>query len=226
MCAILFDAATGPLESMNNIFSGKKNVYKVLLVVFAMAILLYRLEIYDLLIFWLLTFSLVFLLTRLVLAGIIASFVAVLAFFGLYAYFALPPVDQDRFNGYISTLKAGGHRGLALDAPENTMAAFRLTKEMKADSLEFDLEFTSDGIAVVLHDDTVDRTTDGTGRIDQLTWTEVQKLNAAAKFKGGVRKFEMEKVPTLEETLQLGLQLGLKMFIDVKTSHKLVSDCS
>jgi len=156
------------------------------------------------------------------LVGFFASVISVAIFFGLYVYFAVPPVDKDRVDGYVSNMKAGAHRGLALDAPENTMAAFRLSKELKADSIEFDLEFTSDGMAVILHDDTLDRTTDGTGRIDQTTWEQVQKLNAAAKFTGGVREFKKEKIPTLEETLQLGMELGMKMFIDVKTTHELV----
>lgn len=206
------------------IFFSRLNRYKrvISLLYFAMAVLLYRLEVFDLLLLWILTFSFVFLISRQALLGFFTSLISAAIYFGLYAYYAVPPVDQDRFNGYISTLKAGAHRGLALDAPENTMAAFRLTKELKADALEFDLEFTSDGMAVILHDDTLERTTDGTGRIDQTTWEQAQKLNAAAKFIGGVRKFENEKIPTLEETLQFGLQNGLKMFIDVKTAHKLV----
>ena len=75
------------------------------------------------------------------------------------------------------------HRGESVDAPENTLVAFRLAKKNKAAGVEFDLSYTSDGHAVLLHDDDVDRTTDGTGPIDQLTLAEVRQLNAAYNHK-------------------------------------------
>lgn len=114
---------------------------------------------------------------RLLLTGLTVLFVM----FGFH-FFCLPPVKYDQFRKFLNGLRVGAHRGLALDAPENTLAAFKLSKSLGADSVEFDLEFTKDGVPVLLHDDTVDRTTDGIGCVRNLTFDEVSKLNAAAKF--------------------------------------------
>lgn len=91
-----------------------------------------------------------------------------------------------------------GHRGASGYAPENTMASFKLAHEMGADMVELDVYVSVDGTLVVMHDDTVDRTTDGTGRIEDMTLEQIQKLDAGAKFD---EKFKGERVPTLEEVL-------------------------
>lgn len=77
------------------------------------------------------------------------------------------------------------HQGGALEAPGNTLAAFRTALENGADVLEFDVQQTADGELVVLHDDTVDRTTDGQGRVDELTREELAELDAAYWFVPG-----------------------------------------
>lgn len=74
-----------------------------------------------------------------------------------------------------------GHRGGGLEAPENTLAAFKLAKENGATGVEFDLDFTKDGVPVIIHDSTVDRTTDGTGKVCDFTYDEIRQLNASAK---------------------------------------------
>ncbi len=91
-----------------------------------------------------------------------------------------------------------GHRGASAYAPENTLAAFNLAFEMGADGIELDVSLTKDGVPVVIHDDTVDRTTDGHGAIRDLTLKEVKRLDAGAKFDA---KFRGEKIPTLAEVL-------------------------
>ena len=73
------------------------------------------------------------------------------------------------------------HRGGALDAPENTLAAFKLAKQNGATGVEFDLDFTKDGVPVIIHDSTVDRMTDGTGNVSDFTYEEIRRLNASAK---------------------------------------------
>lgn len=109
-----------------------------------------------------------------------------------------------------------GHRGAGLDMPENTLAAFRECHRNGGDGIELDVEFTSDGIAVVLHDDTVDRTTDGSGKINEISFVEARRLNAAANHpKGHLAGFQ--EIPTLEETCKLCLDLGLHIFIEVKS---------
>ncbi|XZE53606.1 glycerophosphodiester phosphodiesterase [Planctomycetaceae bacterium SH139] len=91
------------------------------------------------------------------------------------------------------------HRGLLRHAPENTLANFRACLEVRL-GFEFDVERTKDGHLVCIHDDTVDRTTDGSGRISQLTLDEIRKLDAGSWFDS---KFAGEQVPTIEEVLEL-----------------------
>lgn len=110
-----------------------------------------------------------------------------------------------------------GHRGAGLDLPENTLSAFRLCRSRGADGVEIDVEFTSDQVAIILHDDTVDRTTDGTGEIGSFTFEEARKLNAAAKHSKS-SSLPFEPLPTLEETLKLCLEIGLHVFIEVKSA--------
>lgn len=74
-----------------------------------------------------------------------------------------------------------GHRGGGIEAPENTLAAFRKAKQNGASAVEFDLDFTQDGVPVIIHDATVDRTTDGCGKICDLRYEQLRRLNASAK---------------------------------------------
>lgn len=86
-----------------------------------------------------------------------------------------------------------GHRGASADAPENTPAAFALALEQNADGIEFDVQLCADGVAVVMHDDTVDRTCDGTGRVADLTLADLRLMT-----------IENEHViPTLDEVFEL-----------------------
>jgi len=91
-----------------------------------------------------------------------------------------------------------GHRGTVEFAPENTLAAFEAAIQRGAHLLEIDIRTTSDGHLVLIHDATVDRTTNGTGRVADLTLEEIQALDAGSWFDPA---FEGEKIPTLEEAL-------------------------
>lgn len=98
------------------------------------------------------------------------------------------------------------HRGGSQLAPENTLEAFRAAVEQwDADMLELDVRLTRDGHVVVIHDDTVDRTTDGTGRVDSMTLAELQALDAGHRFvdADGEPSFRGKgvRVPTLEAVL-------------------------
>lgn len=75
-----------------------------------------------------------------------------------------------------------GHRGMAAVLPENTLEGMRWAFSHGADAVEFDLRLTADGQVVVIHDPTVDRTTDGTGAVALKTLTELRELNAGARF--------------------------------------------
>ena len=105
------------------------------------------------------------------------------------------------------------HRGSSGEAPENTIAAFRLAVEQGADMLELDVRMTRDGELVVLHDRTLRRTTDGSGSVYAWTLKELKKLDAGSWFDPG---FAGERIPTLREVLNmLPPRVGLN--IEVKT---------
>jgi glycerophosphoryl diester phosphodiesterase len=105
-----------------------------------------------------------------------------------------------------------GHMGSCADRPANTLAGVRRAAEVGADAAEVDVRTTKDGVLVCVHDATVDRTTDGTGRVADLTLVEVRRLDAGVKFDA---KFKGERVPTLREVLEaakgrVGVMLDLK----------------
>ena len=92
------------------------------------------------------------------------------------------------------------HRGYSGKAPENTMAAFKLALEADADGLELDVHITKDGRVVVIHDDTLERTTDGRGRVEEQTYAELAQLDAGSWFG---EEFKGERLPTLDEVCEL-----------------------
>ncbi|HET7042938.1 MAG TPA: glycerophosphodiester phosphodiesterase family protein, partial [Gemmatimonadales bacterium] len=98
-------------------------------------------------------------------------------------------------------IKVIGHRGAAGHAPENTFAAFDKGIELGVDGVETDIRATKDGTLILLHDATVDRTTDGTGPIAEMTLEEAERLNAAARFKDGQHDFGVQRIPTLDDFL-------------------------
>jgi len=93
-----------------------------------------------------------------------------------------------------------GHRGDSAHAPENTLAAFRAAIAAGADMVECDLGLTRDLVPVILHDKTLDRTTDGRGRLAEHDFAEVARLDAGSWFGP---QFAGERIPTLEQTLDL-----------------------
>jgi len=97
-------------------------------------------------------------------------------------------------------LSLQAHRGAAGLAPENTLAAFRTALGLGLDGAELDLQATRDGVVVVIHDDTVDRTTDRSGRIAELSLAELRLADAGVKFSPA---FRGERVPTLLELIAL-----------------------
>jgi glycerophosphoryl diester phosphodiesterase len=94
-----------------------------------------------------------------------------------------------------------GHRGAAGHAPENTFAAFDRGLALGVDGVETDIRATRDGVLVLLHDATVDRTTDGTGAVADLAWAEVSRLDAAARFRDGRHEFGVQHIPRLDAFL-------------------------
>ena len=102
------------------------------------------------------------------------------------------------------------HRGGYAFGPENTLANFRHALEHGATTIEMDLRRTADGVIVILHDATVDRTTNGSGPINQMT------LEAARALDAGYGTFAGERIPTLEEALVLVESVGGGACLDLK----------
>jgi len=90
------------------------------------------------------------------------------------------------------------HRGASAYAPENTEAAFDRAIALQADGIETDVRASKDGLLVLVHDDRVDRTTDGEGRVEELTFDQLRRLDAGAPFNP---RFAGERIPTVEAFL-------------------------
>ncbi|MBN1773363.1 MAG: glycerophosphodiester phosphodiesterase [Deltaproteobacteria bacterium] len=104
------------------------------------------------------------------------------------------------------------HRGASADAPENTLAAFRLAREQRADWFELDCTVSADGAVVVIHDDSLDRTTSGSGPVGARTLAELRALDAGSWFDP---TFAGEPLPTLAEALALG-DAATGVYVEVK----------
>lgn len=93
-----------------------------------------------------------------------------------------------------------GHRGGAAGYPENTLIAFRKAVELGADGVEFDVQLTKDGEVVVIHDEFIDRTMNGSGLVKDHTLEDLRELNVGEFFDSN---FKEEKIPTLREVLEV-----------------------
>ena len=105
------------------------------------------------------------------------------------------------------------HRGFSAIAPENTLAAIREAIAVGADGCEFDVRRCADGTVVLLHDKTVDRTTNGKGLVTELSLKQLRKLDAGS-WKNA--KYQGERVPTLTEALELLKGTGCQAVIEIK----------
>lgn len=106
-----------------------------------------------------------------------------------------------------------GHRGARNHAPENTLAGIREAHRQGARWVEVDVKLTRDGHPILMHDAGLDRTTDGRGAVRDLDLEEIRRLDAGAWF---APAFAGERVPTLEEALELCAELGLGLDLEVK----------
>lgn len=101
------------------------------------------------------------------------------------------------------------HRGGPVYKPENTLAAFRNAIDSGADWLEFDVQRTKDGVLVVFHDTTVERTTNGSGNVADLTFDQLQALDAG----------DGERVPAFKEVIALAKEAGVGILPEAKSPH-------
>lgn len=111
------------------------------------------------------------------------------------------------------------HRGASAHAPENTLAAFELALDQGAHGVELDAKLSADGEVVVIHDESLERTTHNQGRVSQLDLTALRKLDAGSFFSD---QFKGEKIPTLAEVLET---IGKRAIINVElTNYKTPRD--
>lgn len=101
-----------------------------------------------------------------------------------------------------------GHRGACGHAPENTLASMRKAIELGCDGFEFDIQLSKDGIPVVIHDDTLERTTNGKGLVSDFTLAELRELNAG----------NGEKIPSLSDVITM-VDKRTKLFIELKAEN-------
>jgi glycerophosphoryl diester phosphodiesterase len=105
-----------------------------------------------------------------------------------------------------------GHRGDPTNAPEDTVASINAAFALGAGMVEIDVQFSLDGVVVVIHDETLERTTDGTGRVAETTLADLKRLDAGSSTD---RKYEGERIPTLEEALRAAAGRG-PLLLDLK----------
>jgi glycerophosphoryl diester phosphodiesterase len=105
------------------------------------------------------------------------------------------------------------HRGASAWAPENTLAAFRLAVEHGAPAIELDVKLTSDRKVVVLHDQTVDRTTNGHGDLRQFSLADLRELDAGGPFSA---EYQGERIPTLVEVFEA---VGKQVYINIELTN-------
>lgn len=109
--------------------------------------------------------------------------------------------------------KVIAHRGASSDAPENTLLAFRQAILLGADGIELDVQLTRDGELVVIHDETLDRTTTGAGRVYSYTFAELRTLDAGSWFSASPKP---ERIPHLREVLDLLVGSDLLLNVELK----------
>lgn len=106
-----------------------------------------------------------------------------------------------------------GHRGVARYAPENTLEGLHAAADMGMKWVEFDVKLTRDGVPILFHDDTLDRTTNGTGSVAQRTLEDLRQLEAGSWF---ADSFSGIKIPTLEDAVSVLLERNLGCNLEIK----------
>lgn len=117
------------------------------------------------------------------------------------------------FAGEVHKPEIIAHHGVLEDVPENTFAAFRRAVELGVDGIEIDIRQTKDNQLILMCDETIDRTTDGKGRVDQLLYAEIQQYDAGS-WRGA--EFKKEQVPLLSDVIKFCKINNLKLILNVK----------
>lgn len=113
----------------------------------------------------------------------------------------------------IKITKVIGHRGAAAYAPENTLEGLHTAADMGVEWVEFDVKLTRDTVPILFHDDTLDRTTNGSGKVALMEYEDLRQLEAGSWFGDS---FAGVKIPTLEEAVDVLLSRGLGVNVEIK----------
>ncbi|MCU5522759.1 glycerophosphodiester phosphodiesterase [Bacillus cereus] len=154
---------------------------------------------------------------KIYLATIICAFIVI-------SIFVFQKINEHKYTKAINQsnhIKNIAHRGASAYAPEHTIAAYQLGQQMNGDYIEIDLQMTKDGHLVAMHDETLNRTTNGTGLVKEHTLEEIKQLNAGSLFNEkypnlAKKDFEDAKVPTLEEIIET-FGNGANYYIETKS---------
>lgn len=106
-----------------------------------------------------------------------------------------------------------GHRGACGYAPENTLESIRAAADMGVEWVELDVKLTADDVAIIFHDDKLNRTTNGSGKVAETLWADIKELDAGSWF---ADSFYEARVPTLEQAVDLLIELGLGLNLEIK----------
>lgn len=124
-------------------------------------------------------------------------------------------IGETNISQHNDIIGSTAHRGFSYRAPENTLSAYRLAKKYGFTQVECDIQFTSDNVPVLLHDDTIDRTSNGTGDINEISFEKVREFDFGS---WKTKEYRGEKIPTFEEFIVLCKELNLHPYIEIKAS--------
>lgn len=138
------------------------------------------------------------------------SLITIACFFIVISIFVFQQVNEHTYikaTNQSNHIKNIAHRGASAYAPEHTIAAYKLGQQLKGDYIEIDLQMTKDGHLIAMHDETLNRTTNGTGLVKEHSLVDIKQLNAGSFFNKkhpnlAKKEFEDATVPTLEEIIE------------------------
>ncbi len=109
--------------------------------------------------------------------------------------------------------RIAGHRGAAAYAPENTLEGIHTAADMDVEWVELDVKLTKDGVPIIFHDDTLDRTTNGAGPVAEADYSHIRELEAGSWFSDS---FAGIKIPSLEEAIEVLIERDLGLNLEIK----------
>ncbi|EJQ51282.1 hypothetical protein IEQ_02222 [Bacillus cereus BAG6X1-2] len=138
------------------------------------------------------------------------SLITIACFFIVISIFVFQQVNEHTYikaTNQSNHIKNIAHRGASAYAPEHTIVAYKLGQQLKGDYIEIDLQMTKDGHLIAMHDETLNRTTNGTGLVKEHSLVDIKQLNAGSFFNKkhpnlAKKEFEDATVPTLEEIIE------------------------